>query len=223
VIRWCLWINFYEYETAKTIPELKNRLTQNTEQRAKSKKTSYNKFASKPYRFIEIRHKETPAIIVPGTSSERRKYIPMGLLGGDVIINNLAFAVYDASPMLLGILTSKMHDVWIRNVCGSLETRLRYSSVLGYNTFPIRELSSNEEADVQKTAQNILLTRENYTEKTLADIYDPDKMPDDLREAHRQNDLLVDRLYRKKPYASDEERLADLFKLYEEMTSNEEK
>ncbi len=220
-IRWCLWIDGSEYESAKQIPELSARFERNTAERANSKKASYNKFANRPYRFIEIRHKETQSIIIPGTSSERRMYIPMGLLDSTSIVNNLAFAVYDAQPWLFGILTSKIHNVWIRNVCGSLETRLRYSSVLGYNTFPVRPLLEHEKQELTAKARSVLFARENHSEKTLAEMYDPDKMPEDLRQAHEELDVAVDRLYRQKPYNSDEERLADLFALYEQMTNTE--
>lgn len=219
--KWCLWIDVDAYNELRHIPELSERFERCRTERAKSKKKSYNKFAEKPYRFIEIRHKETPSIIVPGTSSERREYIPMGLMGSDVIVNNLAFAVYDAQPWLFGVLTSRMHNVWIRNVCGSLETRLRYSSVLGYNTFPLKPLLEHEKQELNTKARNVLFARENHSEKTLAEMYDPDKMPEDLREAHAELDLAVDRLYRQKPYNSDEERLADLFALYEQMTNAE--
>lgn len=222
-VRWCLWIDEQEYQIAKAIPALAERFNHCRTERAKSKKSSYNKFADRPYRFIEIRHKETPSIIVPGTSSERREYIPMGLMNHDVIVNNLAFAVYDAQPWLFGILTSKMHDVWIRNVCGSLETRLRYSSVLGYNTFPIQHLSVEEQNDISVKARGVLFARENHSEKTLADMYDPNKMPEDLKQAHHDLDMSIDRLYRQKPYANDEERLADLFELYEQMIEREKK
>jgi hypothetical protein len=220
-IKWCIWVDENQAKTCDQVPELHGRFKDVWDKRAASKKVSYNKFASRPYRFIEIRHKETDAIIVPGTSSERREYIPMGLVDKSIIINNLAFAVYNAEIWMLGLLTSRMHMVWIRNVCGSLETRLRYSSVLGYNTFPVRLLNTEDMSVIEHATLKILDSREHHSEQTLAELYDPNKMPDDLRNAHEELDKAVDNIYRDKPFETDEERLAHLFNLYEQMVSEE--
>ena len=111
--------------------------------------------------------------------------------------------------------------VWQRAVGGALETRLRYSSALVYNTFPVRQLLEHEQKELASKARSVLFARESHTEKTLAEMYDPDKMPEDLRQAHHELDLAVDKLYRSKPYNTDEERLADLFAMYEQMTERE--
>ena len=221
VDKWTLWLSDEDYAELDKIPEFHERFELVRNKRAESKKASYNKFASKPHKFIEIRRKETNAILVPGTSSERREYVPVGFVEKDYIINNLAFAVYDAEPWLFSILTSKIHNLWIRAVCGSLETRVRYSSVLGYNTYPVQPLTETEKDTLNKSARRILLARAAHPEKTLADMYDPDKMPADLREAHEENDHLVDNLYKKGGFTNDEDRLAALFDLYEQMTAKE--
>jgi hypothetical protein len=142
----------------------------------------------------------------------------MDRLGKDVIISDSAFALYDAEMWLLGILTSKMHMVWVNAVGGRLKTDYRYSASLVYNTFPFPEISLNKRKIIEALAEEVLLTRENHTEKTLAEMYDPDKMPADLRAAHHALDLAVDSCYQAAPFNNDEERLACLFKLYEKMT-----
>lgn len=219
--RWCLWIEDPEVTNAKMIPIINDRLNLVKIERAKSKKESYNKYASLPHRFIEIRHQDANAIVVPGTSSENRKYIPIGFLNNDVIINNLAFAIYKPESYLFGLLSSMMQVVWIRSVCGCLETRIRYSSVLGYNTFPFPPITVTQKQELEKHVYQILDEREKHSEKTLAQLYDPDKMPEGLREAHHQNDLAVERCYRSRPFETDEERLEYLFKLYEQMIEEE--
>ncbi len=219
--RWCLWLDDSDVNEAILIPTISDRLSLVRGEREKSKKESYNKYASKPHRFIEIRHRDTCSIIIPGTSSEKRDYVPLGFLNNDVIINNLAFAIYNPELFVFGLLSSIMHFIWIRSVCGSLETRIRYSSVLGYNTFPVPPISDIQKQEIEKHVYRILEEREKHSEKTLAQLYDPEKMPDGLREAHRQNDLAVERCYRSRPFESDEERLEYLFKLYEQMIEEE--
>ena len=120
---------------------------------------------------------------------------------------------------LFGILTSEMHMVWVRTVGGRLETRYRYSAGLCYNTFPFPSISSSKKSEIEEAATEVLLARENYPEKTLADLYDPDKMPADLREAHENLDRIVESCYPGAPFANDEARLECLFKLYEKMTA----
>ena len=131
---------------------------------------------------------------------------------------NSAQILYDPETWTFSILNSKMHMTWVKAVCGRLKTDYRYSSSLCYNTFPFPAISDNQKAELEQSAYRILETRERYTEKTLAQLYDPDKMSADLRAAHEQNDLAVERCYRSRPFSSDEERLEYLFKMYEEMS-----
>ena len=221
--RYCLWIEDKDYQEAMENNLLSERINKVKKQRTKSKRKATNKLAKFPYKFGEIRYKATPSIIIPEVSSQRREYIPIGYIGSDVVVSNKAFAIYDAELSVFSILNSKIHMVWVASVSGRLKNDFSYSSTIVYNNFPIRELTKNERAVLEKSASRILFARENHTEKTLAEMYDPDKMPGDLQEAHHQNDILVDKLYRQKPYANDEERLADLFKLYEEMIAKEKK
>jgi len=219
--RYCLWIEESDYEEAKSIPAIKQRIERVAEFRAKSKAKSTRDYANRPYRFVQISYKPTDSIIVPSVSSERREYIPMGFLDKNTVVSNAANAIYDAEHWLFSILQSKMHMAWIRTVCGKLKTDYRYSTTLGYNTFPIHPLTSSEKDALNKSARSILLARAAHPEKTLAEMYDPDKMPADLRDAHNENDHLVDNLYRKGGFTNDEDRLAALFDLYEKMTARE--
>ena len=142
----------------------------------------------------------------------------MGFLNPTDIIVAPNFAIYDAQMWIFGLLTSKIHMIWIKTVCGALETRIRYSSTLGYNTFPFPEISEEKKKEIEEAAEEVLCVRAEHSEKTLAEMYDPDKMPADLRAAHHNLDLIVESCYRKEPFTSDEERLEHLFKLYEKMT-----
>lgn len=218
--RWCIWITDETLKDAKSILPIKDRLDRVADFRAKSKRADTKKLATSPWSFGFVSYKQGNSIIVPRVSSERREYVPMGYLK-DTVISDAAFAIYDAEPWLFAILQSKMHMAWIRTVCGQLETRIRYSSTLGYNTFPINPLTEAEKDVLNKSARRILLARASHPEKALADMYDPDKMPADLRDAHDENDHLVDSLYKKGGFRNDEERLAALFDLYKIMTAKE--
>ena len=114
-----------------------------------------------------------------------------------------------------------MHMTWILAVCGSLEMRIRYSSALGYNSFPFPNISENQKNELERHVYNVLGERQRDSEKSLAQLYNPEKMPVGLREAHHQLDLAVERCYRAKPFETDEERLEYLFKLYEQMIEDE--
>lgn len=219
--RFCIWIESNEIEKALEITEIKNRVEKVKNMRLSSSKQATKDLASFSYLFGEIRYKKANSIIVPLTTSERREYIPIGFLEDDIVISNSANAIYDVKPYVFSIISSKSHNVWIKAVCGSLETRIRYSSSLGYNTFPFPPISQSQKEELEQCVFRILEERENHSEKTLAQMYDPDKMPECLREAHRLNDLAVERCYRSKPFESDEERLEYLFKLYEKMIAEE--
>jgi hypothetical protein len=147
--------------------------------------------------------------------------LPIGFLNQDTVISNSANAVYEADAWIFSMITSKMHMTWLRAVAGRLKSDYRYSTALCYNTFPFPPISDKQKKELEQHVYNILGEREKHSEKTLAQLYDPDKMPDGLREAHRQNDLAVERCYRSRPFESDEERLEYLFKLYEQMIEEE--
>ena len=216
--RYCLYIQTKDVENAKKIPEINLRIEGVRKMRLKSAKKATREKAELPYQFGEVRHKHlNSTIVVPRVSSERREYIPFGFLSGEYLISDSAQIIYNAEPWIFSLISSRMHLIWIKAVCGSLETRIRYSSVLGYNTFPFPLISKEQKQELERNVYQVLSEREKHSEKTLAQLYDPDKMPDGLREAHYQLDLAVERCYRSKPFANDEERLEYLFKLYEQM------
>ena len=217
--RFCLWITDHLLPLALSIKSVAERIEKCREVRASSKRASTNVLSSFPHQFGEIRYRDSNCIIVPGVSSEQRKYIPIGYLDAGTVITNSAFAVYDAPVWLFGVLTSEMHMAWVKTVGGKLETRYRYSAQLCYNTFPFPKISAEKKQEIESAAEEVLITREYYPEKTLAELYDPDKMPQDLREAHAKLDDIVESCYPGYPFASDEARLECLFKLYEKMTA----
>lgn len=217
--RHCLWIDDNEAEDALRNEEIARRVERTRNLRLDSTDTSCLKLAERPYQFREHPDLNREKIIIPRVSSERRKYIPMGFLDKGFVISDSAFAIYDASLWLFGILTSEMHMTWVRTVGGRLETRYRYSAGLCYNTFPFPTISDTKKSEIEEAATNVLLARANYPEKTLADLYDPEKMPEDLREAHEELDRIVESCYPGAPFANDEARLECLFRLYEKMTA----
>ena len=216
--RYCLWID--DVDSAMQIPDIANRIAKCAQGRIESKRGATNKLADSPHRFGEVRYQPSDAILIPCHSSENRQYIPIGFVDKDTVISNAALAVYDAELWLFGMLTSKMHDVWVRAVGGALETRIRYSATLCYNTFPFPKINDEQKQRLSALAENILLTRENHTEMTLGEMYNPESMPQDLKYAHQAMDIAVEQCYRPEPFTSDEERLEYLFKLYEKMTKN---
>lgn len=216
--RYVLWIDDGSAMRASEIPEIQARLEGVRASRLRGSTTAQG-MADRPYRFLQRAHKETAAIIVPRVSSERREYIPMGFLGPDTVISDAANAIYDAEPWVFGLIQSRMHMVWVRAVAGRLKTDYRYSAVLCYNTFPVPPLKDVDITRLTDGASHVLAAREQYADKTLAQLYDPDKMPDSLRGAHVELDEVVDRIYQpRRPFSSDEARLERLFMMYAKAT-----
>lgn len=220
--RYCLFITKKTLEDAQSIPVIERRINSVMEMRLKSQKKATINSANYPYEFGELRYKYSQAtILIPRVSSVRRNYIPFGFLNKDYLISDSAQAIYNAEPWILGVLLSIIHVCWVKIVGGRLKSDYRYSSVLCYNTFPFPPISDQRKQEITQSTFRILEERERHSEKTLAQLYDPNKMPEGLREAHRLNDLAVERCYRSRPFGSDEERLEYLFKLYEQMIANE--
>ncbi|WP_317233089.1 type IIL restriction-modification enzyme MmeI [Segatella cerevisiae] len=160
-------------------------------------------------------------MIIPAVSSERRTYIPMGYLEAGTVVSNSAFAIYGAKTWLFGLLESKMHMAWVRTVGGKLKTDYRYSAQLCYNTFPFPNLTSVKRDALQSAAENVLITRAGHPGMTLAEMYDPDRMPHDLRQAHNTLDDVVDSCYSGYPFSSDDARLECLFRMYEKLNNQQ--
>ena len=218
LVRYCLWIEEPQKKLAYSIPEIANRIESVKIMRQGSDASSTQEYANRPYMFVQRAYQPTDAIIVPSVSSERREYIPIGFVDKETVISNLAFAVYDAELWLFALLTSKIHNVWVRTVGGRLKTDYRYSATLCYNTFPFPKITKEQREHLTELAEEVLLTRENHTEMTLGEMYNPETMPDDLKQAHHKLDIAVEQCYRIEPFTSDDERLEYLFKLYERMT-----
>lgn len=221
ISRYTFWINDNEKIDALKIPYIQKRIEAVEKYRKTSKREATKRLANVAFRFGETRHKETNSIIVPRVTSERRSYIPFGFLDKNSIISDSAQAIYNAEPWIFGVISSRMHMVWVRAVAGRLKTDYRYSSALCYNTFPIPSLTNKQREEISRHVFNILEERERYSEKTISQLYDPDKMPDGLREAHHHLDLAIERCFRSRPFIDDEERLKYLFKLYEQMIKEE--
>lgn len=219
--RYCLYVNDTDVTKVQNNPILSERLGKIKEERNKSKKLPTKKMADYPWKYTEDRFDCRESIFIPLTSSERRPYIPIGFLPEETIISNAGFAVYDPDIFIFGVITSKIHNLWNNTLAGKMKTDYRYSAALCYNTFPFPPISDEKKAEIEEAATNVLVAREPYLTvgKTLADLYDPDKMPDDLREAHHKLDDIVESCYPGYPFSSDEARLECLFKMYEKMTS----
>ncbi len=221
VERWAIFIKNENLEEAKEISEIRQRLEKVKQFRLLSSAGSTVEFANRPHIYKQYQHKETDAIIVPRVSSIRREYIPIGFVNSDCIILDSAQAIYNSALFHFSAITSKMHMTWVETTAGRLKTDYRYSPAVCYNHFPFPPISDSQKQELEKHVYRILEEREKHSEKTLAQLYDPDKMPDGLREAHHQNDLAIERCYRSKPFESDEERLEYLFKMYEQMIKSE--
>ena len=218
--RYCLWIDDDKREEAENIPLLRERIAATKDFRLNESKDGAS-LANRSHQFREhyvINEDSKGKVIIPSVSSERRIYIPIGYVDKDTVISNLAFAVYGAEKWLFALLTSKMHNLWVRTVGGRLKTDYRYSATLCYNTFPFPKLTTADKEELERLAQNILNIRDENFDMTLGEMYNPESMPEELREAHHQLDLAVERIYRPEPFTSDEERLEHLFKLYAKMT-----
>lgn len=214
--RWCIWLLDRDENEYLQIEEIRRRIDDLREIRLKS---SRPQLAEIPQLFAQITQPmNTSFILIPSVSSEYRDYIPMGYLNDGTISTNLCMVIGTHDVSLFGILTSRIHMDWVRAVGGRLETRYRYSAGLCYNTFPFPKLTEAKKKEIEEAAEDVLLTREDYPGSTLADLYDPDRMPEPLREAHHRLDDVVESCYPGYPFANDEARLECLFKLYEKMT-----
>lgn len=220
--RWCLWIEDKDVDKALTIEPIRYRLEKVREFRLKSDAESTVDFAKQPHRFVQIQNYGTEAIFVPRLSSEKRTYIPAGILPNNCIISDQGFAIYGAPTFWLSILLSRLHAVWMAAVGGRMKTDYRYSNTLVYNTFPIPELSQDQKAVLEDMAIDILGARETHPGKTIAWLYDTDTMPANLLAAHRNVDDMLDNIYLGRPFKSDTERLEHLFKLYANMIKKEQ-
>lgn len=219
--RACIWIRDEDAAKALEISVISERVSKTAQlRRAAKKDMSAQKLADTPYRFREQLTAHRHTIVVPRVSSENRPYLPVGLLTADAIIQEKAFALYDAPLWNMALIASRLHWVWIGTVCARLRTDFSYSNTLGWNTFPVPFLTEKNKADLTRCAEDILLSREAHFPATIADLYDPETMPDDLRAAHDRNDEVLERIYIGRRFKNDTERLEKLFELYTKMTAD---
>lgn len=216
--RYCLWIEDDEKEIALSIPPIKERIDGVYKFRVSGGDVARTLVdRSHQFRYRKLASKNE--IVVACTSSERREYMACGYYDASYITMNSVEVIYDGDLWVVGIISSKLHMLWTKAIGGYLGTSIRYSTQLCYNTFPFPKISTEKKQEIESAAENVLITREYYPDKTLAELYDPDKMPQDLREAHAKLDDIVESCYPGYPFASDEARLECLFKLYEKMTA----
>ena len=216
--RYCLWLDGANPSLLRKCPMVMQRVANVRDFRLKSTKAATRAKADTPTLFDEIKDPKTDYIALPVVSSENRRYIPIDYLSVDIIPGNKLFTMQNASLYHFGIMTSNVHMAWMRAVCGRLEMRYSYSNTIVYNNFPWPTVTSEQEAEISRTAQAILDARNLYPDCSLADLYDEVTMPVELRRAHQANDKAVMRAYGLPLTTTESEAVAHLFKLYEELT-----
>ncbi|UPK32156.1 hypothetical protein IVB18_28105 [Bradyrhizobium sp. 186] len=219
--RYCIWASKEDYVALTDIKEFRNRFSMVAEMRGKSDKPLTKAGMNKPYEFQQIRQTGLETVFqIPRHSSESRDYYPVIALPRGAIVGDGAFSFYDPPIWNIAVFASRLSLVWIGAVCGKIKTDFRFSNTLGWNTFPVPTLTEKNKADLTRCAEGILLTREAHFPATIADLYDPEKMPADLREAHARNDEVLERIYIGRRFRNDTERLEKLFELYTKMTAS---
>ncbi|MCC6277272.1 MAG: class I SAM-dependent DNA methyltransferase [Oligoflexia bacterium] len=218
--RACLWIDDANAERAlesQAVSEVVNRVKNF---RLASKAPSTRNFANVPYKFVQISARTGErAIIIPRVSSESRPFLPVDYFADMPVIGDKCYAIYDEPIWNLAIIASRLHLVWIGTICSRLEMRFSYGNKLGWNTFPLPPLTDQNKVDLNRCAEDILLAREAHFPATIADLYEPDSMPDDLCRAHERNDEVLERIYIGRRFKNDSERLEKLFELYTKMAA----
>ena len=220
--RACFWIKDQDADLAKTIPPISKAMDRVRAARLNATNDkAAQKLAQKPWRFRDQAEAKEHTIVVPRVSSYNRDYLPCGIISATSIVTSEAFALYDASLWNLAILSSRMHIQWIATVCGKFGPSYRYSNTLGWNTFPLPNLTEKNKEDLKRCAEGILLAREAHFPATIADLYKPEDMPKNLRDAHDRNDETLERIYIGRRFRNDTERLEKLFELYTKMTTQD--
>ena len=218
--RWCLWLVGAEPGEIKQIPDVLKRIESVKKFRIESVAPSTQKFAATPALFRDRNNPDT-FILIPSTTSEYRRYIPMGFLGKNEIANNSCHTIPNGTLFHFGILTSVMHMAWVKTVCGRLKSDFRYSKDIVYNNYPWPENPSQKQIqNIEEKAQKVLDTRLLFPESSLADLYDPLTMPPALVKAHNDLDKAVDSAYRPQPFTNEAGRMVYLFELYEKYTAD---
>jgi hypothetical protein len=222
--RYCLWINDSEVQEARRIEPIAARLDSVRQMRLASKKAPTRAGAQSAHKFEERRQVGNETIIaLPRITSENRDYIPASVLPAGTIVSSQLFAFYNRELLLFALIVSRLHWVWMGTVCARMRTDFSYSNTLGWNTFPVPTLTDKNKADLTRCAEDVLLAREAHFPATIADLYEPDAMPADLREMHERNDEVLERIYIGRRFRNDTERLEKLFEVYTKMTASKGK
>jgi hypothetical protein len=218
--RACVWVSNEGYSTAKKNAALVDVFTKVADFRGASSAASTRAMAAKPFRFVQLSAGSgTIAIIVPRVSSENRQYLPVDYFNTAPVIGDKCFALYDEPIWNFSLIASRLHIIWIGVVCSRLEMRYSYGNKLGWNTFPVPKLTDKNRADLTAATEGILLAREAHFPATIAELYDPEKMPENLHAAHDHNDEVLERIYIGRRFRNDTERLEKLFEMYTRMTT----
>ena len=215
--RWILRLAEVEPQVLRTLPKVRERIAAVRAYRLASKSKPTQALAETPTLYHVNVVPDAPFLVIPKVSSERREYVPIGWLEPPTIPSDLVFIIENANKPLFALLTSAIHMAWLRHIAGRLKSDYRYSIGLVYNTFPVPQVPAERLQRLEPYADAVLTARAAYPDATLADLYDPDLMPVDLRRAHRALDGAVDKLYRRSPFSSDRERVEHLLGLYEKM------
>ncbi len=218
--RWCLWLPDAKPNELQKMPAVMKRIEAVTQHRLASNRLSTQKLAAVPTLFAEIRQPTSDYILVPRTTSETRKYIPIGCFDSNHIVSDTCQAISNGDLYLFGQLMSQMHITWVKYICGRLKSDFRYSNTIVYNNYPFpQNVSEAQKQKVAQAAQKVLEVRAHYPDSSLAELYDPLSMPPALVSAHQALDKAVDLCYRPQPFANELSRIEYLFNLYEQLTA----
>jgi len=219
--RYCLWLGDCPPNILRSMPHCMRRVEAVRRFRLASKSEGTRKLADRPTRFHVENMPDTEYVVIPETSSERRKYVPIDFLGPDVLCSNAIRIMPDATAYHFGILTSNVHNAWLRAVGGRMKSDYRYSKDIVYNNFPWPAPTAGQKEKIEQTAQGILDARAKYPDCSLADIYDELTMPAELRKAHQENDKAVVEAYGFNwRTMTESDCVAELFKLYQKLTES---
>lgn len=221
--RYCLWIEDIKLKEAMAIESINIRIEGTRNMRLASRDKGANEMAKRAHQMREMNIGKSHTIAIAAISSENRDYLPCGLLSSHETATNKIFALYDAPLWNMALIASRLHWVWIGTVCVRMRTDFSYSNTLGWNTFPLPPLTEKNKDDLTRCAEDILLAREAHFPATIAELYDPDNMPENLRHAHERNDEVLERIYIGRRFKNDTERLEKLFDLYTKMTAEQKK
>jgi hypothetical protein len=218
--RWCLWLKEATEENINSMPAVRVRVERVKKARLASKDAGARKLALRPHQFRDLNNPDN-FILIPRVTSERREYAPIGFFGSDIIVTDGVNIIPEGTLYDFGVLSTRIHMDWLHLVGGRLESRFRYSAKLVYNTFPWPDCTLKQRTEIEALADEVLLAREDTFDWTMAEMYDPDKMPKALRKAHGNLDEAVEQLYRRTPFRDQAERQEFLLARYEKLIKQE--